>query len=504
MAESEARRQLPSVNAVLDHELLADPTNLRGRIAVRRAVRQALDEFRKGLREGKSLQTDLKSVVHRSREILDGERSFLRPVINATGVLLHTGLGRSPLAPEAVAAVAEVASGYCNLEFDLDDGMRGRRTSAISGLLRELIGAEAATVVNNNAGATVLALRAMAAGREVIVSRGELVEIGGSFRLPEIFEVSGARLREVGTTNKTRLSDYKRAIGPETAAILRVHPSNFRIVGFTESPSLADLVQLAHAHGLWAIDDIGSGALGPECPPGIDDEPTATAGLAAGADLVLFSGDKLLGGPQSGIIAGSREAIGRIESDPLMRALRVDKMTLAALEATLRLAMDPERAAGRIPLWTMITRPLRDLSARAETLAAAFRTDLGLNAAVLTSESFIGGGSVPIRPISTAVVAVSPPFPTPFDPESEAEWARALRRGHPPVIARVQRGLVLFDLRTITKEQEPLLLDSIRRVWHDSGSPTSVDRRTSAEPLVSMSKTVRIPESNGSEGSQSK
>ena len=214
MAESEARRQLPSVNAVLDHELLADPMHLRGRIAVRRAVRQALDEFRKGLREGKSLEADLGSIVHRSREILDGERSSLRPVINATGVLLHTGLGRSPLAPEAVAAVAEVASGYCNLEFDLDDGMRGRRTSAISGILRELIGAEAATVVNNNAGATVLALRAMAAGREVIVSRGELVEIGGSFRLPEIFEVSGARLREVGTTNKTRLSDYKRGSAP--------------------------------------------------------------------------------------------------------------------------------------------------------------------------------------------------------------------------------------------------------------------------------------------------
>ena len=340
----------------------------------------------------------------------------MRAVINATGVMLHTGLGRAPLAPEAVAAVAEVASGYCNLELDLDDGMRGRRASGIAGLLRELTGAEAATVVNNNAGATVLALRAMAAGREVIVSRGQLVEIGGSFRLPEIFEVSGARLREVGTTNKTRLSDYQRAIGPETAAILRVHPSNFRIVGFTEQPELAEIVELAHAHGLWAIDDIGSGALRQGCPPGVDDEPTATDGIAAGADLVLFSGDKLLGGPQCGILLGRREAIGRIEADPLMRALRVDKMTLAALEATLRLATDAEHARERIPLWAMIAAPVSELTARAESLAGIMRSELGLNAAVMPSESFIGGGSVPILPIPTAVVAVSPPFPIPWDP----------------------------------------------------------------------------------------
>ena len=423
------------------------------------------------MRGGRS-QADLTSVARRSREILEQERALLRPVINATGVLLHTGLGRAPLAAEAVAAVAEAASGYCNLELDLDDGTRGRRTSGIAGLLRELTGAEAATVVNNNAGATVMALRALAAGREVIVSRGQLVEIGGSFRLPEIFEVSGARLREVGTTNKTRLSDYRRAIGPETAAILRVHRSNFRIVGFTEDAPLPDLVQLAHAHGIWAIDDIGSGALGPGCPPGIEDEPTAAEGLAAGADLVLFSGDKLLGGPQCGIMVGSREAIGRIEVDPLMRALRVDKMTLAALEATLRLAMDPDHAVERIPLWTMIATPLPVLTARAEALAAAFRDQLGLNAVPSTSESSIGGGSAPVRPIPTAVVAVSPPFPTHQSPGSESAWARALRRGDPPVVARVQKGLVLFDVRTIAREQEPQLLDAVRRVCQDRGSPT--------------------------------
>jgi L-seryl-tRNA(Ser) seleniumtransferase len=467
--ESDARRRLPAVSAVLEHELLVEAMHGRGRIAVRRAVRRALEELRRGLQEGIEVPADPASVARRSREILESERAMLRPVINATGVLLHTGLGRAPLAPEAVAAVEAVAAGYCNLELDLADGTRGRRTGGIAGLLRELTGAEAATVVNNNAGATVLALRALAAGREVLVSRGQLIEIGGSFRLPEIFEVSGARLREVGTTNKTRLSDYRRALGPETAAILRVHRSNFRIVGFTEETALADLVQLAHARGLWAIDDIGSGALRPGCPPGVGDEPTVAEGLDAGADLVLFSGDKLLGGPQCGILVGSREAIGRIEADPLMRALRVDKMTLAALEATLRLATDASHAVDRIPIWTMIATPLSLVAARAERLATALRLELGLNAAVVPGESFIGGGSVPIQPIPTAVVAVAPPFPTAH--QSEAAWAQALRQGDPPVVPRLQRGFLLFDLRTVTEDQEPRLLDAIRRVCHDQGTP---------------------------------
>ncbi len=243
------------------------PFSRGGRASVLRAVRTALEEARSGIRLGQALSIDPASLAQRARAILDDERMTLRPVINATGILLHTGFGRAPLAEEAIAAVSEAARGYCNLELDLDDGTRGRRTGVIDRLLRRLTGAAAATAVNNNAGATVLALRALARGREVIVSRGELVEIGGSFRLPEIFEVSGARLREVGTTNKTRLSDYQRAIGPETAAIMRVHPSNFRIVGFTEAATLADLARLAHSHGLWAIDDIGSGAFGPGCPP---------------------------------------------------------------------------------------------------------------------------------------------------------------------------------------------------------------------------------------------
>ncbi len=316
----EALRGLPAVGVVLEHRALAESVRARGRGAVVRAVRAALEEARHGLRNGSEPAADVEGLAGRAIEILTSEKGSLRPVINATGILLHTGLGRAPLAEEAVEAVAAVARGYCSLEIGLEDGERGRRTSGIERLLCELTGALAATAVNNNAGATLLALRALAAGREVIVSRGELVEIGGSFRLPEILEVSGARLREVGTTNKTRISDYERAIGPETAAILRVHRSNFRIIGFTESPQLSDLVRLARERGIYFIDDIGSGAIRSDLFPTAGDEPLAVEAIAAGADLVLFSGDKLLGGPQCGIMVGQQTVIDRIESDPLMRA----------------------------------------------------------------------------------------------------------------------------------------------------------------------------------------
>ncbi len=406
-----ALRQLPPVNAVLEQEELAAIGRARGREVIVRAVRAAIGEARLSLQNGRPVAVDVTSLARRAREIVHDTRPLLRPVINATGILLHTGLGRAPLAEKAVEAVAAVARGYCNLEFKLDEGDRGRRTSGIAQLLRELTGAEAATVVNNNAAATVLALRVVASNREVLVSRGQLIEIGGSFRLPEIFEVSGARLREVGTTNKTRLADYERAIGPATAAILRVHHSNFRIVGFTEEPPLAGLVQLAHDRGLAMIDDIGSGALAPEQPPGVGDEPLVSAGIAAGADLVLFSGDKLLGGPQCGIMVGTAGVITKIEADPLMRALRVDKMALAALEATLGLIRDGANSAGAIPLWRMLSTPVPQLEARARRLADLLRLELGLNASVIPAESFIGGGSVPVQPIPTMAVSVSAPFP---------------------------------------------------------------------------------------------
>jgi L-seryl-tRNA(Ser) seleniumtransferase len=457
-----ARRRLPPVHAVLGWPGLESSIAGRGREATLRAIRTVLDEARASIGRGEDPAVDVESLGRRAETAMAVERPWLRPVLNATGILLNTGLGRAPLAVEAAEAVDRVVRGYCNLEFDLDLGARGRRTDGVEELLKALTGAEAAAVVNNNAAATILAVRALAAGREVIVSRGQLVEIGGSFRLPEIIEASGARLREVGTTNKTRLSDYARAIGPETAALLRVHPSNYRVIGFTEEVPIVELASLARERDLWMIDDIGSGALAPGLPPHVRDEPTAAEGLAAGADLVLFSGDKLLGGPQCGVLIGSREAVEPLRRDPLMRALRVDKMTLAALEATLRLALDPSRAGLRIPLWAFLNVTIESLRERAGRLVEAFRSELGLDASVLESTAFLGGGSAPVEPIPTAVVRVGPPFPDPWP--TEGAWARALRLGDPPVVARVQGGAVLFDLRAIAETEDPLLLGAVRAV----------------------------------------
>ncbi len=345
-------RRLPSVHEVLQRPELAGLERAHGALLLRDSVRQAVQDVREQIDADPEAPVEIDRIATRALEHLRrGMRPRLRPVLNATGILLHTGLGRAPLAAEAIDQIQQVASGYCNLELDLETGERGQRSSLVSALLNQLTGAEAATVVNNNAAATVLTLRALAMGREVVVSRGQLVEIGGSYRLPEVFEASGARLREVGTTNKTRLSDYEKAIGPETAAFLRVHASNYRIVGFTESVPLADLASLARSRQLLLIDDIGSGALRAGCPPIETDEPTIADGLKQGADVVLCSGDKLLGGPQCGLIVGRREVVQRIERDPLMRAFRVDKLTLAALEATLRLMIDPSLARQSIPLW---------------------------------------------------------------------------------------------------------------------------------------------------------
>ncbi len=466
----DALRQLPPVGAVLEHETLVPALAERGRTAVLEAVRSAIDEARSVLRTGGAIATDADALASRSREILSRPAGTLRHVINATGILLHTGLGRAPLAAEAIAAVAEIARGYCNLEFDLEEGTRGHRTSGIARLLHGLIGSAAATAVNNNAGATVLALRALASGRDVIVSRGQLVEIGGSFRLPEIFVASGAILREVGTTNKTRLSDYEKAIGPQTAAILRVHRSNFQIVGFTEEPGLAELVQLARSRGIAIIDDIGSGAIAPGLFPHLGHEPTAAAAIAAGVDLVLFSGDKLLGGPQCGVIAGTAKAVGLVERDPLMRALRLDKVSLAALEATLDLASDPVQGVNRIPLWSMMAASVDELMERASRLAEACRHTLGLSASALPVESCLGGGSAPAQTIPSAAVSLAPPFPPPHD--SESKFARALRCGSPAVVPRVHKGLVLLDLRTVPPQEDRVLLDVLSKVCHDRNSRT--------------------------------
>jgi L-seryl-tRNA(Ser) seleniumtransferase len=462
-------RRLPPVGAVLDRPELAEFHESRGRQAVLLAVRCALEEAREAIARGDADDADdHRRLAIRAVDFLSADRHSLRPVLNASGVLLHTGLGRAPLAAEAVEAVARVARGYCNLELDLETGDRGRRTTAVEELLCRLTGAEAATVVNNNAAATILALRGLALDREVVVSRGQLVEIGGGFRLPEIFEVSGARLREVGTTNKTRLDDYEQAIGLDTAALMRVHSSNFRIVGFTESVDIADIAALAHSRGLVAIDDIGSGALAADRPATLSDEPNLADSLASGADLVLCSGDKLLGGPQCGLLVGGQEVIARLCADPLMRALRVDKMTLAALEATLRLALDPAVAARSIPLWKFLSASSESLKSRAQRLADRLRAGHGVAATVGPTASLLGGGSAPDCPLESFAVILSPPFPAAV--ANEQDLARRLRAGDPPMIARLQSGSLLLDLRAIDETNDDLVFACLARVFQSAAS----------------------------------
>jgi L-seryl-tRNA(Ser) seleniumtransferase len=348
----------------------------------------------------------------------------LRRVINATGVIVHTNLGRAPLAETALDRVRDIARGYSNLEYDLATGRRGSRQDHVSDVLRRLTGAEAVLVVNNNAAAVMLALAALAEGREVLVSRGELIEIGDGFRIPDVLQRSGARLREVGTTNRTRAADYEAAIGPETAMLLRVHQSNFRIVGFTEQPSLRELALVAQSHKLPLVDDLGSGAL-----IEIGGEPTARASLAGGADIVCFSGDKLLGGPQAGIVVGHSDLVEKLRRHPLQRALRADKLTLATLEATLTLALD---APDEVPVLRMLREPAEAVRARAERLAAL------VGGEVEETVGRAGGGSLPLTELTSFACAV------------EEELAEKLRTIDPPVIAVVRDGRTLLDCRTIS------------------------------------------------------
>ncbi len=363
-------------------------------------------------------------------------RPSLRRVLNATGVVVHTNLGRAPLAAAAAARAALLGTGYTNLEYDLEAGTRGRRDTHAERLLCRLSGAEAAVVVNNNAAATMIVLAALAAGREVIISRGELVEIGGGFRVPDVMAQSGAILREVGTTNRTRTADYGAAIGERTALILRVHPSNFTIQGFTERPSLQDLAALGARFNVPVVEDLGSGHLGGG-PPALRDEPSVPASLAAGAAAVMFSGDKLLGGPQAGIIAGTAGVVSAVRAHPLMRALRVDKLTYAALEATLE-----EHAAGRadrtVPVTRMIAMALDEIDRRATAVVEA----LG-SGTVVDGFSTIGGGSAPGSALPTRLVAIESATP------SVTEIEARLRASDTPVIARIENGRLLFDLRTV-------------------------------------------------------
>ena len=415
-------RDLPSVDRLLADERLASEPHELAVAAARTVLARVREEIQAGGEPGPLVEAVLE-------ELARAGRPSLRRVLNATGVLVHTNLGRAPLADAALERVAEVGGRYSNLEYDIERGERGSRQDHLASLLQRLTGAEAALVVNNNAAAVLLALAALAEGREVVVSRGELIEIGDGFRIPDVLARSGARLVEVGTTNRTRAADYERAIGAETALLLRVHQSNFRVVGFTEQPSLEELSRVASRAGIPLVDDLGSGALAP-----IGDEPTPAESLRAGADLVCFSGDKLLGGPQAGIVVGRADLVERLRRHPLQRALRADKLTLAALEGTLALALDPETRA-EVPVLRMLHEPVERVRARAERLAGL------VGGEVEETVARVGGGALPLAELPSAACAV------------EEELAEPLRLGEPPVIGIVRDGRLLLDCRTLRDDE---------------------------------------------------
>ena len=447
------RRLLPAVERVLNLPEVALASAQHGRAVVTTWVREVLSILRNG--EAASLPEDAAAVESLVIERV-GERASraasqrLRKVINGTGIVIHTNLGRAPLAPAAIEAM--VAAAECaNVEIDLDTGQRGRRGAAVESLCQEVTGAEAALVVNSCAAATLLALQSLAAGRGVVISRGQLIEIGGSFRLPDVFRQAGVLLQEVGTTNRTRLSDYTSAIGPQTAAILRVHPSNYRIAGFSESVGIAELVGLGKERGLPVIDDVGSGCLYDLSPHGLAGEPIVADCVRAGADLVLFSGDKLLGGPQCGIIAGKSESVARLRANPLARAVRVDKLTLAALQGTLEIHR-AGRAFTEIPVLRQLALTANEIRTRAERLLARLQAESTSPAAFSLEAvaSASGGGALPEMTVPSWAVAISP---------SRADhFARQLRLGTPSVFSRVQEGKVLIDLRTVLPHDEDALV----------------------------------------------
>ncbi len=442
-------RMIPAIEALRQREGVRELELTYGAVATVNALRAGAGRLREAIAAGPgpvdaaAAATLLESGARAA--LAAGARGSLRPVINATGVVIHTNLGRAPIAPVALARVATIAAGYCNLEYDVAEGTRGSRTVHAESLLTALTGAEAAIVVNNNAAATLLILTGLANGREVVISRGELVEIGGGFRVPDVMRQSGATLREVGTTNRTRVNDYTATVSAATAMFLRVHPSNFRIEGFTERPALADLVQAGRATSVPVVEDIGSGCL----IETLAGEPSVQASIAAGVDLVCFSGDKLLGGPQCGIIAGTRVLVDRLRTHPLMRALRADKITFAILEATLA-----EYVAGRASSTVPVQRMLHATADEIETRAMALGEQLaarGWQIALMSGSSAVGGGSAPGLGLPTVLLSIS------RDGQSAAVTEAWLRTLDPPVVARIEDDRVVMDLRTVLPEQDATL-----------------------------------------------
>ncbi|MBW4961317.1 L-seryl-tRNA(Sec) selenium transferase [Sulfitobacter sp. CW3] len=448
---------MPQIEAMLTSPTIGALIYTHSRDEVVAALRLTLANLRRAITKGDLVQLpDFvgDAFADRLRTVIEQERRLnLRAVVNATGIIIHTNLGRARLAPQAIEAMRDVGLNPSNLELNLTTGKRGSRYDHAEALICELTGAEAALIVNNCAAAVVLGLMGTAMGRTVVASRGELIEIGGSFRLPDVIAQSGAILREVGATNKTRLSDYAEAINDDTAVLLKSHTSNFKIVGFTSAPARRDLAKLAKDRNLILMEDLGSGVLIDLSPYGMTDEPVVADILRAGVDVVMFSGDKLLGGPQAGIIAGKADVIAKLRSHPLLRALRIDKLSLAALEATLRLYRAPHDPFQTIPVLKMLSEPLADVQARANALAA--QLDGLVTTLVIPSDAYVGGGSLPQQGLQSVAVSIA-------HPDMTAETlADALRRAPVPVIGRIHQDQVLLDMRTVTDAELPLVVDAI-------------------------------------------
>jgi len=458
-------QRLPSVDRLLSEGRIKQLQESYPRVLVVDLIRQCLERERLSIASGKpcpSLDEIVESVCAQAWAL---SHPSLRPVINATGVILHTNLGRAPLSQEAIVAMDAAAKGYCNLEFDLDSGTRGSRHSHIEHILCQLTGAEAALVVNNNASAVLLALTALARKKEVIVSRGQAVEIGGGFRIPEVMRQSGAKLVEVGTTNCTYLADYEQAINPGTAALMRVHSSNFRLLGFTYSVTLEELVVLGHRYHLPVFDDLGSGCLLDTTKFGLDPEPMVQQSIALGVELALFSGDKLLGGPQAGIIVGKKQLIDKLKRHPLARAVRIDKIRLAGLLATLIHYLKDE-AVSKLPVWRMLSTPLEEIEKRAKLWAQA----LDSSARIIEGESMIGGGSLPGGTLPTRLLALGGQGKRKNKDLAQA-IAQRLRCQEPPIVGRISGNLLLLDPRSVLPEEDETVLKALCSVIADLGHP---------------------------------
>ena len=457
-------RTLPAIDRLLDTPLLAELEQTQPHMLIREAAQKTVENLRRQILDDQAalpdLDLDAVATLVAARVVQMAKPSLCK-VINVTGTLLHTNLGRAPLCSDALQAIKDVAQGYSNLEYDLDKGKRGKRFTHVEELICKLTGGEAATVVNNNAGAVMLGLAALAGGRSALVSRGELIEIGGSFRIPDIMAASGVDLVEVGTTNKTHLKDYAGAIDDKTAMILKVHTSNYRILGFTESVTGEDLAELAHQHDIPVLEDLGSGLLMDLTPYGLPREPTVRETLKTGIDLVTFSGDKLLGGPQAGIIVGNQDVIDKVRKHPIARTLRIDKLTLAALEATLRQYLDPQKALEQIPTLKMLSLPVSELQQRCEALLPRLAEAIGDAAdyTIIEASATVGGGALPLAELPGRIIALAP------RDISLNELTTRLRCCEPAVVGRIQDDQFLIDPRTLNTNDETFLLQALQQVF---------------------------------------